>query len=407
MSCLRGTPCCSNEVTSLYIPARRSADGWLRSKFFKTSSREKVSTYITWVNNQLARGVNTQPISNLERGISDGVTLPQLLQILGDEAVPEVVIPPKTDALRKQNIRLCFQYLQQRHIHPRNSTAPDVSNGNVKCIMRLLLALAANFKTYRPDSRAVGYVQKNCEQQSNGNLISHESNISDTEELGWMYDQVVDTRKQLESLKHLLLKDITDDEKVLLDEVGVEVSEPVCNSCHNNCDKMRSLEQLLAERDQQLMELKAEVLHLKTRDKYLTTEMDERNVQIAKLKLMVDRKQTVSESTKPRDKKEGGGPTSRDHPRDSTKILYYLGTSTTPYLSMCPKPVGEISLRDFKNVVNRAGRYRYNFRTFDQDVGPVKQELVEDGALLPAWEGRIIGFVEELPPGNSLDHIEI
>ena len=42
MSCLRGTPCCSNEVTSLYIPARRSADGWLRSKFFKTSSREKV-----------------------------------------------------------------------------------------------------------------------------------------------------------------------------------------------------------------------------------------------------------------------------------------------------------------------------------------------------------------------------
>ena len=29
----------------------------------------------------------------------------------------------------------------------------DVWNGNVKCIMRLLLALAANFKTYRPESR--------------------------------------------------------------------------------------------------------------------------------------------------------------------------------------------------------------------------------------------------------------
>ena len=34
-----------------------------------------------------------------------------------------------------------------------------------------------------------------------------------------MYDQVVDTRKQLESLKHLLLKDITDDEKVTLDTI--------------------------------------------------------------------------------------------------------------------------------------------------------------------------------------------
>ena len=42
MSCLRGAPCCSNDTPSLYIPARRSADGWLRSKFFKTSSREKV-----------------------------------------------------------------------------------------------------------------------------------------------------------------------------------------------------------------------------------------------------------------------------------------------------------------------------------------------------------------------------
>lgn len=400
MSCLRGTPCCSNDVTSLYIPARRSADGWLRSKFFKTSSRDKVSTYITWVNNQLARGVNTQPISNLERGISDGVTLPHLLQILGEEAVPEVVIPPKTDALRKQNIRLCFQYLQQRHIHPRNSTAPDVSNGNVKCIMRLMLALAANFKTYRPDSRAIGYVCKNSEQPSNGNMVSHDSNIGDTDDMGWMYDQVIDTRKQLESLKHLLLKDITDDEKVLLDEVGVEVSEPVCNSCQDTSEKMRSLEHLVTQRDQQLMELKAEVLHLKTRDKYMTNEMEERNVQITKLKLLLERKQAVSDSSKPRDKKEGAA-------RENTKILYYLGTSTTPYLSSCPKPLGEISLRDFKNVVNRAGRYRYNFRTFDRDVGPVKQELAEDGALLPGWEGRIVGFVEELPPGNSLDHIEI
>ena len=43
MSCLRSAQCCSDgDVTSLYIPARRSADGWLRSKFFKTSSREKV-----------------------------------------------------------------------------------------------------------------------------------------------------------------------------------------------------------------------------------------------------------------------------------------------------------------------------------------------------------------------------
>jgi len=38
------------------------------------------------------------------------------------------------------------------------------------------------------------------------------------------------------------------------------------------------------------MELKAEILHLKTRDKYLATELEERNQQIAKLKL-IDKRQ--------------------------------------------------------------------------------------------------------------------
>ena len=42
------------------------------------------------------------------------------------------------------------------------------------------------------------------------------------------------------------------DDQVLLDEVGVEVSEPVCNSCQDTTDKMKSLEQLLAQRDQQV-----------------------------------------------------------------------------------------------------------------------------------------------------------
>ena len=42
-----------------------------------------------------------------------------------------------------------------------------------------------------------------------------------------MYDQVVDTRKQLESLKHLLLKDITDDEKVTLDRGGCVTSREI------------------------------------------------------------------------------------------------------------------------------------------------------------------------------------
>ena len=40
-----------------------------------------------------------------------------------------------------------------------------------------------------------------------------------------------------------------------------------------------------------MMELKAEILHLKTRDKYLTSELEGRNVQISKLKVLIDKKQ--------------------------------------------------------------------------------------------------------------------
>jgi len=40
-----------------------------------------------------------------------------------------------------------------------------------------------------------------------------------------------------------------------------------------------------------MMELKAEILHLKTRDKYLSSELEGRNVQISKLKVLIDKKQ--------------------------------------------------------------------------------------------------------------------
>ena len=41
----------------------------------------------------------------------------------------------------------------------------------------------------------------------------------------------------------------------------------------------------------QIVELRAEALHLRTRDKFLTTELEDRNNQISKLKLLLDRKQ--------------------------------------------------------------------------------------------------------------------
>jgi len=49
--------------------------------------------------------------------------------------------------------------------------------------------------------------------------------------------------------------------------------------------------------------------------------------------------------------------------------------------------------------------YRYHFKSVDTEFGPVKEELIGDDSVIPGWEGRIVGWVEEL--SSSLDHVEI
>ena len=39
------------------------------------------------------------------------------------------------------------------------------------------------------------------------------------------------------------------------------------------------------------------------------------------------------------------------------------------------KPVGKISLRDFKALFDRPGFYRYHFKTMDKEFGMVKEEV--------------------------------
>ena len=71
------------------------------------------------------------------------------------------------------------------------------------------VTIISNHSNLTGDTDDMGYLGTTV------NIISNHSNrTGDTDDMGWMYDQVIDTRKQLESLKHLLLKDITDDEKV-------------------------------------------------------------------------------------------------------------------------------------------------------------------------------------------------
>ena len=45
-------------------------------------------------------------------------------------------------------------------------------------------------------------------------------------------------------------------------------------------------------------------------------------------------------------------------------------------MSTIYKKIGEISLRDFKNLFDRPGFYRFHFKTVDQEFGMVKEEVL-------------------------------
>ncbi|KAG0433494.1 hypothetical protein HPB47_019858, partial [Ixodes persulcatus] len=58
----------------------------------------------------------------------------------------------------------------------------------------------------------------------------------------------------------------------------------------------------------------------------------------------------------------------------STKVIYYTEKSVTPFLSVIPRRLGDITLRDFKVAFDRPGLYRFHFKTLDPEFGMVKEE---------------------------------
>nr|XP_023822531.1 dixin-A isoform X4 [Salvelinus alpinus] len=79
----------------------------------------------------------------------------------------------------------------------------------------------------------------------------------------------------------------------------------------------------------------------------------------------------------------------------STKVLYFTDRSLTPFLVNISKRLGEVTLRDVKAAVDRQGSFRYHFKALDPEFGTVKEEVFQDGALVPGWEGKIVAWVEE------------
>uniref|UniRef100_A0A3B4CT11 Dishevelled segment polarity protein 3b n=1 Tax=Pygocentrus nattereri TaxID=42514 RepID=A0A3B4CT11_PYGNA len=77
-----------------------------------------------------------------------------------------------------------------------------------------------------------------------------------------------------------------------------------------------------------------------------------------------------------------------------TKIIYHLDDQETPYLVKLPIPAERVTLADFKQVLNKPN-YKFFFKSMDDDFGVVKEEISDDNAKLPCFNGRVVSWVSE------------
>ncbi|XP_036600890.1 segment polarity protein dishevelled homolog DVL-1 isoform X2 [Trichosurus vulpecula] len=78
-----------------------------------------------------------------------------------------------------------------------------------------------------------------------------------------------------------------------------------------------------------------------------------------------------------------------------TKIIYHMDEEETPYLVKLPVPPERVTLADFKSVLSNrpAHCYKFFFKSMDQDFGVVKEEISDDNAKLPCFNGRVVSWL--------------
>ncbi|XP_035999010.1 dixin isoform X2 [Fundulus heteroclitus] len=117
---------------------------------------EQLAAYVSWVNSQLRRKPGLQPIADLRRDLQDGVVLVQLIEIVAGEVLQGVYVPPLDKEESRKNVEEVLQFISSRNIRMPHISAKDIVDGNLKSIMRIILALAAHFKPSASQRAASG-----------------------------------------------------------------------------------------------------------------------------------------------------------------------------------------------------------------------------------------------------------
>lgn len=117
-------------------------DGVLHGGF----NEQQLVTYVSWVNSQLRRKPGLKTITDLRHDLQDGVVLTQLIEIVAGEVLEGVYVAPQNKDESRKNVEQVLQFISSRNIRMPHISSREIVEGNLKSIMRIILALAAHFK---------------------------------------------------------------------------------------------------------------------------------------------------------------------------------------------------------------------------------------------------------------------
>ncbi|XP_032694303.1 dixin-like [Lontra canadensis] len=107
---------------------------------------QQLQAYVAWVNAQLKKRPAVKPVQDLRQDLRDGVILVYLIEIVAGEKLKGVQLAPSNQQEMKNNVEKVLQFVASKKIRMHQTSAKDIVEGNLKSIMRLVLALAAHFK---------------------------------------------------------------------------------------------------------------------------------------------------------------------------------------------------------------------------------------------------------------------
>ncbi|KAM7337620.1 dixin isoform X1 [Alexandromys fortis] len=109
-------------------------------------NEQQLQAYVAWVNAQLKKRPSVKPVQDLRQDLRDGVILAYLIEIVAGEKLSGVQLSPSNQQEMKDNVERVLQFVASKKIRMHQTSAKDIVEGNLKSIMRLVLALAAHFK---------------------------------------------------------------------------------------------------------------------------------------------------------------------------------------------------------------------------------------------------------------------